>query len=100
MESCGCAKAARALYWLRANPACDFILSDIRIPDMDSLALWDALRKDYPRLVQRVAFVTGDALSPEIERFLREAGAFWLAKPFLPEEVIALIARLEERPAA
>ncbi|MCS6763933.1 MAG: ATP-binding protein [Candidatus Protistobacter heckmanni] len=96
----GLQRPARVLDWLRANPACDFIISDIRMPDMDGLALWDALRKDYQRLVQRVAFVTGDALSPEIERFLREAGALCLVKPFLPEEVIALIARLEERPAA
>jgi hypothetical protein len=42
-----------------------------------------------------MAFVTGDTLAASAMLFLEETGLPWLEKPFTPEQVLALVARLE-----
>ena len=60
----------------------DFILSDIRMPVLDGPSLYEALRRERPQMLDRIAFVTGDALSPEIRSFLTRTGVVNLEKPF------------------
>ncbi|MCG7908872.1 MAG: PAS domain S-box protein [Candidatus Thiodiazotropha taylori] len=83
-----------AIQWLQEN-YCDLILTDIRMPDMDGPGLWRALKQDYPELLSHTAFITGDTLSAAVAPFLKETGAPLLEKPFTPEQVLTLIARLE-----
>ena len=83
-----------AMRWLETNP-CDLILSDIRMPDMDGAAFWRAVREQYPNLTGRMAFITGDTLSASIAPFLEETGLPWLEKPFTPEQLLALVPRIE-----
>jgi CheY-like chemotaxis protein len=83
-----------ALQWLDRNN-CDFILTDIRMPDMDGPALWRELKSRFPELSRRTAFITGDTLSASIAPFLQQTGQPWLEKPFTPEQVLELIARTE-----
>ena len=83
-----------AIHWLNEHD-CDLILSDIRMPDMDGPALWRTLKVQHPRLASRMAFITGDTLSASIAPFLKETGLPWLEKPFTPEQVLALVARIE-----
>ena len=82
------------MQWLEAHD-CDLILSDIRMPDVDGPALWRMLRERRPGLADRMAFITGDTLSASVAPFLRETGLPWLEKPFTPEQVLALVARIE-----
>jgi two-component system NtrC family sensor kinase len=72
----------------------DVILSDIRLPNLDGLEIYRVLQRKRPNLVGRLAFITGDTLSAEIQSFLTETGALCLEKPFLPADVIGLISRL------
>jgi CheY-like chemotaxis protein len=83
-----------AMRWLETHP-CDLILSDIRMPDMDGAALWREVKDKYPDLAERMAFITGDTLSASIAPFLTQSGLPWLEKPFTPEQVLELIARIE-----
>lgn len=83
-----------AMQWLEEHN-CDIILSDIRMPDMDGPALWSELKSQHPNLARRVGFITGDTLSASITPFLKETGRPWLEKPFTPEQVLELIARIE-----
>jgi DNA-binding NtrC family response regulator len=83
-----------ALGWLEENH-CDFVLSDIRMPGLDGPALWRKLQEKHPALVRRMAFVTGDTLSASITPFLKETGLPCLEKPFTPEQVLELMARIE-----
>ncbi len=83
-----------ALQWLEDH-ACDLILCDIRMPDMDGPALWRALKACNAELARRMAFITGDTLSASIAPFLKESGLPWLEKPFTPEQVLELVARIE-----
>ena len=83
-----------AMQWLEEH-SCDLVLSDIRMPDMDGPALWRALKEQHPGLASRMAFITGDTLSASIAPFLEETGLPWLEKPFTPEQLLALVARIE-----
>jgi len=85
---------SEALQWLEQH-TCDLILSDIRMPEMDGPALCRALEERHPELAKRMAFITGDTLSASIAPFLKETGLPWLEKPFTPEQVLELVARIE-----
>ena len=41
----------------------DAVVTDIRMPEMDGLQLYDALRKERPGLASRLIFITGDVVS-------------------------------------
>ncbi|MFK7765525.1 MAG: PAS-domain containing protein [Roseobacter sp.] len=65
------------------------ILSDIRMPDMDGTEFFVALRDMRPDLAERVVFLTGDTLNPDISSFLKETGRNCLEKPILPADLLA-----------
>ena len=77
-----------------ATGAFDLILSDLRMPVMDGPALYTALRASHPALLGRIAFITGDTLSPQIKEFLATTGVPSIEKPFTTEAVRGLVARL------
>ena len=74
----------------------DAILSDVRMPDLDGPALYSVICERHPELLARMAFVTGDTMSPAIRRFLDDAGRPYLEKPVTPSDLRGLIARLAE----
>jgi PAS domain S-box-containing protein len=75
----------------------DLILSDLRMPGLDGPSLYRIIEKRKPALLSRLAFVTGDTLSPKIKRFLRGAGRPYIEKPITPREVRELIRRVSGR---
>ena len=83
-----------ALLWLASNH-CDLLFSDVRMPDMDGITLWKKLQKNYPNLIKHMAFITGDTLSTSIAPLIAETGLPYLEKPFSPEDVLQLAARIE-----
>lgn len=88
------ASGSEALDRLASGQGFDLILSDVRMPDTDGPALWRAIRDRHPELAGRMAFITGDTMSPSVAPFLRETGLSWLEKPFTPDDVLELLVRL------
>jgi PAS domain S-box-containing protein len=88
--------ANNGLLALKALEKTDFqiILSDLRMPDFDGPWLFDKLQDQYPELVSRTAFVTGDTLSSDIAMFLKNAGRPHIEKPITPKEVRSLVSLL------
>lgn len=86
---------AAALHWLENNP-CDLLFTDMRMPGMDGITLWRTLRERHPGLAGHMALITGDTLSANIAPLIAETGLPCLEKPFLPEEVLQLAARIED----
>ena len=68
----------------------DVIISDLKMPRMDGIELFGALRKRHPEMAGRIMFVTGDVIGTDAERFLADSGCRWLAKPFRLSELLRL----------
>ena len=66
----------------------DIIISDLKMPRMDGIQLFAALREGYPEMAEHILFVTGDVIGTDAERFLAESGCRWLAKPFRLNELM------------
>jgi PAS domain S-box-containing protein len=75
----------------------DAVICDLRMPGMDGPALFRWIETHHPALVERILFVTGDALGPAAGRFLAESGRPFLEKPFTPADVARLIAHFAQR---
>ena len=72
----------------------DVILSDLRMPGMDGPSLYKALSEARPELVDGLAFITGDTLSPRVKDFLEASGRPYLEKPIVPQDIRDLVERL------
>ena len=75
----------------------DLILCDLRMPEIDGVALFHWLRQHRPHLCARMAFVTGDTLGAAAGGALAAAGRPILEKPFMPAELRRLITELLPR---
>jgi PAS domain S-box-containing protein len=72
------ADALRAL----SEQTFDVIVSDVRMPGMNGRQLLERLRQDYPAMVSRLIFSTGDTFAPDTAALLHDAGVPSLVKPF------------------
>lgn len=77
----------------------DAIVSDLRMPDLDGIAMWRRLGRDVPALAQRILFVTGDTLGRDAQRFFAESGCPSLDKPFRRSDLLQRIAALVALPS-
>src|SRR5439155_1613640 len=53
----------------------DLIVSDLRMPGLDGPGFYHELKRQHPRFLARIVFLTGDTLSPELRAFLERTGA-------------------------
>ncbi|RZI86650.1 MAG: PAS domain S-box protein [Rubrivivax sp.] len=72
----------------------DAVVSDLRMPDMDGSALWRELSSRHPSLSRRMLFVTGDTLSLDAQKFLRDSRSDSLDKPFSKHDLLSKVAAL------
>ncbi|MDP2627991.1 MAG: response regulator [Candidatus Rokubacteria bacterium] len=72
----------------------DLILSDLRMPALDGQGLYREIERRHPRLLSRLVFVTGNALSGESAEFFERTGARYLRKPFVMAEIRGVIQEL------
>src|SRR6266566_7841262 len=72
----------------------DVLLSDLRMPELDGVGLYRELEQQHPRLLPRLAFVSGTTEPPEYASFLERTGATVLNKPFALVNLQRLVQRL------
>lgn len=75
----------------------DIILSDLRMPDMDGRRLYNHVSEFHPGQADRLAFLTGDTISPDAQVFLRATRRPYLEKPVKPFELRTFVSRLVNR---
>jgi CheY-like chemotaxis protein len=75
------------------NQAQDFdaILCDLMMPGESGIDFYGVVRRLYPDLVRRVAFITGGAVTPDTTKFLETAARPVLNKPFNAQSLAAFI---------
>jgi len=74
---------------------CDLVLSDVRMPRMDGMALLREAQRLYPELtfIAMSAYGSHDAAIEAMK-----AGAYdYVSKPFKPDEVLLVLKKAEER---
>ena len=74
------------------------ILSDLKMPKMDGHKLFSHIAKSYPSEVGKLAFLTGDTISPDAQAFLHSTKRPYLEKPVKPAELRTFVSRLIENP--
>ncbi|HLQ68319.1 MAG TPA: response regulator [Gemmatimonadales bacterium] len=60
----------------------DVIVSDVRMPGMSGGEFLERLRRDYPAMVNRLVFTTGDTFAADTSELLRDSGLPSLVKPY------------------
>jgi len=76
-----CSQGAEAIEKLQAGTF-DLIVSDIRMPGLSGIQLYEWIQANQPNMVDRILFTTGDSFDPETRRFLDQFQAPHLGKPF------------------
>jgi DNA-binding response OmpR family regulator len=67
--------------------AWELIISDLRMPVMDGMELYNEVVKKKPSLKKRFMFITGDTYDYEVKEFLENTGVVFLRKPFRIKEL-------------
>lgn len=65
-----------------AEAAYDLIVSDVQMPGLDGLSLYDAVVAREPRLAGRYVLVTGSGLTSAVRAFVDRTGIRVLHKPY------------------
>jgi len=69
----------------------DLCLMDIRTPEMNGKETYKQLQKKHPPLASSAIFTTGDVLSEDTARFLKQTGRPFLPKPFSLKELKTMV---------
>lgn len=80
----------------RLNQGSDYqvILCDLMMPGESGMDFFAVVRRLYPDMIERVAFITGGAVTPDTSKFLETAARPVLNKPFDLEALLAFMERV------
>lgn len=82
------ANGKEALVKMSVHPA-DFIITDIRMPELGGMELLIQVKKDYPEV--RVAVITGYPGSYTPEEVIANGADHYILKPFKSEQICRAI---------
>lgn len=74
----------------------DIYISDIRMPGMSGIELYNFIKEKYPERIDRLIMLTGDLLSSNTRKFLRDINSPYVLKPFTPDELREAISKLKK----
>ncbi len=69
----------------------DCLLVDVRLPVVDGIEFYRWLQENYPRMVDRVVFTSGDVMARDTIDFVTNSGRPFIAKPFTPDQLKSVI---------
>jgi CheY-like chemotaxis protein/anti-sigma regulatory factor (Ser/Thr protein kinase) len=98
-EIVGVASGAEGLERLRSE-AYDLVLCDLMMPSMTGMQLYDILCREQPEVARSMVFMTGGALSESARAFLGAHESVCITKPFTLEDLLTILGRAVEAPAA
>jgi len=74
-----------------AGKAYDLVISDVNLPGLRGPDLYQRLCAIDPHYTRRLVLITGDALDPGTEEFVRAFGLAYLQKPFSIDSLQSLV---------
>jgi CheY-like chemotaxis protein len=77
----------------------DVIVSDIRMPGLSGVELFDWLKTQQPAMTRRILYTTGDAFDAKTREFLDGSQVPYLGKPFDLKQLKQSLERLLVTPA-
>jgi len=77
----------------------DVIVSDIRMPGLSGVDLFDWLKVQRPAMTRRILYTTGDSFDVKTREFLEASQVPYLGKPFDLKQLKQSLERLLETPA-
>lgn len=63
------------------------VLSDLNMPEMDGAGLYEAIGRDFPDVLSKTGFLTGDTMGSASQSLLRKSKRPYLEKPVSPTEL-------------
>jgi CheY-like chemotaxis protein len=89
-----CLESAReALELLKRGARFDLILCDVTMPTMTGMAFYEALLAHDPDIARRIVFLSGGAMTADVEDFLRSVPNPCIEKPF---EVVRMLETVQQ----
>ncbi len=77
-----------------ALPSYVAVVTDLLMPGMSGMDLYEELSRANPALARRLIFITGDVSRPTTQAFLEGTGLPYLLKPFTPQQLLEILARV------
>jgi CheY-like chemotaxis protein len=68
------------------------------MPNIDGLRLFKHISYNFPAEVGKLAFLTGDTISPDAQAFLRATKRPYLEKPVKPGDLRTFVSNLVNQP--
>lgn len=82
------------------GPRIALVVSDLRMPGVNGMEMYERLKASYPAILPRLIFSTGDLVSEEAAAFVRSAECVVLQKPFELATLREVVERVLEGNAA
>jgi CheY-like chemotaxis protein len=80
-----------ALRLIAAGPSFDVILCDLVMPVMTGMELYQELARVFPKVLDRLIFISGGVFTPTARVFLERIPNLRLDKPFDSKKLRALV---------
>lgn len=75
-------------------PRFSVVVSDLRMPGLNGMEMYDQLKVRHPDVLRRLIFSTGDLVSEEAATFVRNTDCVVLQKPFELATLRAVVDRV------
>ncbi len=85
------ASGREAVAAIERGESFDLILCDLMMPELSGMDVYDAVARLRPELLRRFVFMTGGAFTERARAFLQDPDVRRLEKPFLIQDVEALL---------
>lgn len=97
LDVAACTRGDEAIQQLEAGDY-DLIVSDIRMPGLSGVDLYDWLKDHRPAMTRRILYTTGDSFDAKTREFLETNQVPFLGKPFDLKQLKQSLERLIEIP--
>jgi signal transduction histidine kinase len=99
-DVCTLTSGKEAVARIQAGEHFDVIVSDLMMPEMTGMELYEQIHRTSPEVADRMIFMTGGAFTPTAREFLQRVPNPRVDKPIETANLLAIVAGVVSRPRA